>query len=72
MVLVPIARYAYVQYLMARRYIKFFTHAYQKDDEESEQFLENRKRISISGVQEKLSILLDKSNLALTNPGEQR
>ena len=46
-------------------------YAYQKDDEESEQFLENRKRISISGVQEKLSILLDKSNLRLTNPGEQ-
>lgn len=46
-------------------------YAYQKDDAESEQFLENRKRISISGVQEKLSMLLDKNKLRLTNPGEQ-
>jgi serine/threonine-protein kinase HipA len=46
-------------------------YAYQKDDAESEQFLENRKRISISGVQEKLSMLLDKNNLRLTSVGEQ-
>ena len=43
----------------------------QKDDGESEQFIENRKRISISGVQEKLSMILDKNNLRLTNLGEQ-
>ncbi|MEZ0610353.1 type II toxin-antitoxin system HipA family toxin [Fibrella sp. WM1] len=34
-------------------------------------FLENRKRISISGVQEKESMLLEKNNLRLTQPGEQ-
>ncbi|MDA1029169.1 MAG: HipA domain-containing protein [Bacteroidetes bacterium] len=33
-------------------------------------FIENRKRISISGVQEKLSILLDKKQLRLTELGE--
>ncbi|MGB5988516.1 MAG: HipA domain-containing protein, partial [Marinifilaceae bacterium] len=34
-------------------------------------FIDNRKRISISGVQEKLSIILDKNLLRLTNKGEQ-
>lgn len=34
-------------------------------------FMENRKRISISGVQEKLSFILDKNILRLTNEGEQ-
>ena len=34
-------------------------------------FLENRKRISISGVQEKFSVLLEKNKLRLTNEGEQ-
>ena len=34
-------------------------------------FLENRKRISISGVQEKLSLILDKNMLRLTRVGEQ-
>jgi len=34
-------------------------------------FLQNRLRISISGVQEKLSLILDKNNLRLTNEGEQ-
>jgi len=34
-------------------------------------FLENRKRISISGVQEKLSLVLDKNVLRLTKEGEQ-
>lgn len=43
----------------------------QKDDGESEQFIENRKRISISGVQEKLSMILDKNNLRLTILNEQ-
>lgn len=35
------------------------------------QFEQNRKRISISGVQEKFSVLLDKNKLRLTNEGEQ-
>lgn len=34
-------------------------------------FIENRKRISISGVQEKLSLRLDKNVLRLTQHGEQ-
>lgn len=34
------------------------------------EFIENRKRISISGVQEKLSLVLDKNGLRLTKPGE--
>ncbi len=34
-------------------------------------FLENRKRISISGVQEKLSMILEKNMLRLTKEGEQ-
>lgn len=37
----------------------------------AEQFIENRKRISISGVQEKLSLLLDKNKLRLTEKAEQ-
>jgi len=43
----------------------------QKSEEVAEQFMENRKRISISGVQEKLSFLLEKNQLRLTNQGEQ-
>ena len=42
-----------------------------KDEAVAEQFMENRKRISISGVQEKLSVILDKNILRLTNEGEQ-
>ncbi|MGH9821140.1 MAG: type II toxin-antitoxin system HipA family toxin [Pyrinomonadaceae bacterium] len=38
--------------------------------ETAEKFIENRKRISISGVQEKLSLVLDKKNLRLTDPEE--
>ena len=34
-------------------------------------FVENRKHISISGVQEKLSLLLDKNTFRLTEEGEQ-
>jgi serine/threonine-protein kinase HipA len=34
-------------------------------------FNENRKRMSISGVQEKFSVLLDKNKLRLINEGEQ-
>ncbi|MFN3907842.1 MAG: type II toxin-antitoxin system HipA family toxin [Flavobacterium sp.] len=41
------------------------------DESVVEQFIENRKRISISGVQEKLSFILDKNKLRLTHPGEQ-
>jgi serine/threonine-protein kinase HipA len=41
-----------------------------KDEDVAEQFMENRKRISISGVQEKLSFILDKNKLRLTHPGE--
>ncbi len=36
-----------------------------------EKFIENRKRISISGVQEKLSLILIKNKLRLTEAGEQ-
>ncbi len=43
----------------------------QQSEEVAEQFLENRKRISISGVQEKLSLLLEKNVLRLTKQGEQ-
>ncbi len=41
------------------------------DSENTEEFIENRKRISISGVQEKLSLILDKNKLRLTHEGEQ-
>ncbi len=34
-------------------------------------FVENRKRMSISGVQEKFSVLLEKNKLRLINEGEQ-
>lgn len=43
----------------------------QESEVVAEQFMENRKRISISGVQEKLSLLLEKNQLRLTNDGEQ-
>ncbi len=43
----------------------------QQSEEVAEQFMENRKRISISGVQEKLSFLLEKNVLRLTKEGEQ-
>jgi serine/threonine-protein kinase HipA len=42
-----------------------------KDEDVAEQFMENRKRISISGVQEKLSFILDKNKLRLTHQGEK-
>ena len=42
----------------------------RNNEEETEKFIENRKRISISGVQEKLSLLLDKKQLRLTEEGE--
>jgi len=43
----------------------------QKNEEVAAQFIENRKRISISGVQEKLSMLLEKNSLRLTKEDEQ-
>ena len=43
----------------------------QKSEAVAEQFMENRKRISISGVQEKLSMILEKNVLRLTKQGEQ-
>jgi serine/threonine-protein kinase HipA len=43
----------------------------QQNEQVAEQFMENRKRISISGVQEKLSFLLEKNVLRLTKEGEQ-
>lgn len=41
------------------------------NEEDQKKFMENRKRISISGVQEKYSVLLDKNNLRLTEEKEQ-
>jgi serine/threonine-protein kinase HipA len=43
----------------------------QQNEKVAEQFLENRKRISISGVQEKISLILEKNILRLTKEGEQ-
>ena len=43
----------------------------QVSEEDADKFIENRKRISISGVQEKLSLILDKNKLRLTEEGEQ-
>lgn len=43
----------------------------QVNAEDAEKFMENRKRISISGVQEKMFLLLDKNKLRLTEEGEQ-
>jgi serine/threonine-protein kinase HipA len=42
-----------------------------QSEEVAEQFMENRKHISISGVQEKLSFILEKNVLRLTKEGEQ-
>lgn len=43
----------------------------EENDKDAEKFFENRKRISISGVQEKVSIILDKNKLRLTEEKEQ-
>jgi serine/threonine-protein kinase HipA len=43
----------------------------QKNEEVAEKFFENRRRISISGAQEKLSMILKKNILRLTKEGEQ-
>ncbi len=42
----------------------------QTSEESAALFIENRRRISISGVQEKLSLRLEKNRLRLTGPGE--
>jgi len=42
----------------------------EKNDESAEKFIENRKRISISGVQTKISLILEKNILRLTEKGE--
>jgi serine/threonine-protein kinase HipA len=42
----------------------------QQNEEVAELFMENRKHISISGVQEKLSLVLEKNILRLTQEGE--
>lgn len=39
-------------------------------EEDAEKFIDNRKRISISGVQEKVSLILEKNKLRLTVEGE--
>lgn len=41
------------------------------DEETDELFTDNRKRLSISGVQEKFSVLLEKNKLRLLKEGEQ-
>jgi len=41
-----------------------------QSEEDNQKFIENRKRISISGVQEKLSLILEKNKLRLTSEGE--
>ncbi|MBE8719374.1 type II toxin-antitoxin system HipA family toxin [Sphingobacterium pedocola] len=43
----------------------------QQNEDVAALFMENRKRISISGVQEKLSLRLEKNQLRLTTDGEQ-
>ena len=43
----------------------------QHDENTLEAFLENIKRISLSGFQSKLSMVLDKNVLRLTREGEQ-
>lgn len=42
-----------------------------RSEEDNQKFIENRKRISISGVQEKLSLTLEKNKLRLTKQDEQ-
>ena len=43
----------------------------QTSDEDAEKFMDNRKQISISGVQEKVSLILEKNKLRLAEEGEQ-
>jgi serine/threonine-protein kinase HipA len=46
-------------------------HSPHSDPDDDEKFIDNRKRISISGFQEKMSLILDKNKLRLTQEGEQ-
>lgn len=43
----------------------------EANEEDAAKFIDNRKRISISGVQEKVSLILEKNKLRLTEQGEQ-
>lgn len=43
----------------------------ESNDEERMKFIDNSKRISISGVQPKFSLILEKNQLRLTNEGER-
>lgn len=43
----------------------------QKDEDILAEFLENMKRISVSGFQSKISMVMDKNILRLTHPAEQ-
>jgi serine/threonine-protein kinase HipA len=43
----------------------------ETDEDDQDKFIQNRKRISISGAQEKYSVLLEKNNLRLTIEKEQ-
>ena len=43
----------------------------EENEGDQKKFMQNRKRISISGMQEKYSVLLDKNNLRLTEEKEQ-
>ncbi len=43
----------------------------EADEEDQNKFMQNRKRISISGVQEKYSVILDKNKLRLTEEKEK-
>ena len=43
----------------------------EMDENDQKKFMQNRKRISISGMQEKYSVLLEKNNLRLTEVKEQ-
>ena len=42
----------------------------EMDEEDQKKFIQNRKRISISGMQEKYSVLIENNTLRLTNEGE--
>src|SRR5690554_6239332 len=46
-------------------------HAPEVSEGDAELFMENRKRLSISGVQEKVSLVLDKNKLRLARQEEQ-
>lgn len=55
-----------------KRVSHFLPYEHPLQNEEADtQFMENRKRISISGVQEKSSLILEKNRLRLTKEGEQ-